>query len=787
MVSLVTWEAMPQPLPSPTLTNPDMILPDLDQSLDTAASTPLHTPRPLSPRSHLLKQGFRLDNPPLGRRGASSRASVASSTYSRHLDDDASGDGETTPKSLNPQGGNALAHEQRLNGAPRIDVMGNWQQDMNRKSSASSSMRSNDVDALPWAGFDSSQDDDDDDDAVSLADSEWRHRLSYISTVDDTDNEQWSSGDDEASNSAALSRRAEAILAHAKKRLNLMEGNLRGARQSLMPPSTVAYSTYRSNSAMASQPYAARDGGGPRYFGLSHLPPRQRSFRSAPRNSSGNSGHSRGYSEINVPENLAQAQPIKEKRAASALGSMRGRWTPPSDNSSDARAAALRGTRSHEVMRTGWGASDHNPLRSGHESSLPSPSLETLREVEDTHPGELRRSASTTNDLRAHMNDLKGRISSLKDRAREDRMKRTSMQDLRTPSPFTASELWYSGADAYKQHASTNGGVQFRNHEAFERGNDEISMQSSPISPGFPRQEQTPPDSYQGSHYEDAEDSVGEERANVSQEHEDDAEELDDSAEFEDGESEREIDADSLYDNDQEFHDAQVTTERHEDRADAFDYEHFFLHSAMGTYRQRASSASSASSEGSVETTRAISPVQPSDNLRGPESPKSSHRRTKSQESISTLATFATATESFGSGSDDGSDNEALDSFTRQAFSPALLDPKSAVGKQNLTDSGYGQSLLSPTPSIESLQEYHNDPAARIMAGFFTPNKARGRLTPLSQKDEDLLYALTTSIQQVVSRLQNTTEAEDEYETRIWRRRLDQARKILDGVPSEEV
>jgi hypothetical protein len=69
----------------------------------------------------------------------------------------------------------------------------------------------------------------------------------------------------------------------------------------------------------------------------------------------------------------------------------------------------------------------------------------------------------------------------------------------------------------------------------------------------------------------------------------------------------------------------------HEEREDAFDYEHFILHSALGNYSRQLRRASSASRE-SAETTRpAHRPVQ--------------HSRTNSNMSDSTVATFATATE----------------------------------------------------------------------------------------------------------------------------------------------
>src|SRR5205823_348929 len=86
------------------------------------------------------------------------------------------------------------------------------------------------------------------------------------------------------------------------------------------------------------------------------------------------------------------------------------------------------------------------------------------------------------------------------------------------------------------------------------------------------------------------------------------------------------------------------TTERHEDRADAFDYEHFFLHSAMGTYSLdgRRNSTSSGSS---TATTRPVTAVRTHEVLNGSEKRISIHQRNPSVDSVSTVASFATAAE----------------------------------------------------------------------------------------------------------------------------------------------
>src|SRR6187402_640373 len=57
------------------------------------------------------------------------------------------------------------------------------------------------------------------------------------------------------------------------------------------------------------------------------------------------------------------------------------------------------------------------------------------------------------------MSDLQGRLFVLRDRARDDTMKRRSLQSLRTPSPFTAAEQWYSSSKNYAEPLSADAGV----------------------------------------------------------------------------------------------------------------------------------------------------------------------------------------------------------------------------------------------------------------------------------------------------------------------------------------
>lgn len=222
MVSLVTWEAMPQIPPSPTLTNPDLILPDLSDGQDSTPSPRLRSQRPPSPPSHLLRQSFHLAKAPPGRRSNSnSRPSTSSRTPtdSAHFDDfDGDFDSDATPK------GQIRKDDASPVGTPRTNVMHKWQRDMERKAYESAS--SGDADSEQYTtGPDGVHGDSDG--SGSADDSDGRYgNLPYVAgSDDDTDNEQWLDGqeelDMEAISSAALSKRAEMILANAKKRLNV--------------------------------------------------------------------------------------------------------------------------------------------------------------------------------------------------------------------------------------------------------------------------------------------------------------------------------------------------------------------------------------------------------------------------------------------------------------------------------------------------------------------------------------------------------------------------------------
>lgn len=134
-----------------------------------------------------------------------------------------------------------------LASSPTIDAnglkshsAGSWEEQEQRRLSTASSMLSEDFEN--WPGFDSHGTFDDS--GVDLEEQEKRYRIPRSPFKDDEDmeNDQWMNGRtsgsdeddlDDPQSSAALSRRAEMILANAKKRLNVCVikcGKLTGRR-----------------------------------------------------------------------------------------------------------------------------------------------------------------------------------------------------------------------------------------------------------------------------------------------------------------------------------------------------------------------------------------------------------------------------------------------------------------------------------------------------------------------------------------------------------------------------
>ncbi|KZM24413.1 uncharacterized protein EKO05_0001565 [Ascochyta rabiei] len=800
---------------SPTLSDAGMILPGFEANHARSTSPVFERPPSVS-ALYVAYQSPKLGFPPQSRRRASQqKQSPPLSTQSSR----------STLRDMADSGANAKRMPSRDNllaSSPTIDAIGpkSWPTGSwgeleleleleQRRLSTASSMLSEDFEN--WPGFDSHENFDDSGVDLQEQDKRGRTPRGLAKDGDGMENDQWMSGRtsgsdeddmDDPQSSAALSRRAEMILANAKKRLNVMEGNLRGARESLVVSPTL--NSVRSASELSQHIASTRERDRKLYAGIGPIPPRTPSYHRNSllysNNSSSSPSHTRGASETSIPPPFTPSYVSKMgtgKRASSAMGATRGPWSPEGFGHG---RFPIKESRSHEVMRdprNTWNTGEHQiPGRPTSRSSKSPPALETLREDDNGHT--LQRSASATSGLRDQMNDLRGRISSLKQRAQEDHMRRRSLHSLRTPSPFTSSEVWYKGKDGYQagtspvtQHAGlgikTNSPTRKALYEdggspttTFSQQEGEmlvVTRERSPKGLGIQQAGVNPPSTI---------DEVTELSESTHG-----CEEAEDNDFVSAHGNHIEPGGDSVYED--AVYEMPVT-ERHEDRVDAFDYEHFFLHSAMGTYSLE-NRRSSISSNSSTATTRPVTAMQDSEGLSNAEKRISMHQRNPSVDSVSTVASFATAASH--QSDDDDDENERMDQFSQQILShnqhmaaqrPSLVSLRSDSAIHMRRGTG-----LSPTQTTLSRGSSRTSSSSGSLASGLQISKMYSILTEsqrdeprlaLSEEDKQLIYSLAAGFQSVCANLQNTCGDEDDR--KAWRRRLEDARKVLAGEAIED-
>lgn len=493
-------------------------------------------------------------------------------------------------------------------------------------------------------------------------------------------------------------------------------------------------------------------------------------------------------------------------------------------------------------------------------------------------PRTLARSASSMQmrDLTDKMKDLKGKISTLRDRAKEENMRRRSVQSLRAPSPFTAAEQWYTtsrdykdghlSADAVVMHAPWNGEnkeQEIPQHQA------DITLEHVPEDVAEDMQEYE--ESETTSVYQDFEEaeqhaeaygnvvgSFGEEEVvndyvnEESAEPGDGTEEHADEVEQYDGQPieegvEYEFVEDEQYDDSEDgaslYHEAPQVPLSHEDREDAFDYEHFFLHSAMGTMSQqkyrRRGSVGSYSSDDSVQTARGLE--HDTGNYKDELRPASGHKRQKSFDTISTMATFATAKERH---SQVDLQNQLHDLTTQNmnhfqqnneygiAITSPIMSDDGVEGdvrhsrRGSVIKAGIVQPVAVHRPSVSSFASFSSS-TSRSFPLINKPKDASGASTPstsvnpssptanpgdllraalttgimnkldgtdsegatqpspvsmLPREDQILVERIVASIGKCVIGLQETRRTSAEH--RMWRKRLETAYRLLEGDES---
>ncbi|KAL8718741.1 MAG: hypothetical protein Q9225_004159 [Loekoesia sp. 1 TL-2023] len=641
-----------------------------------------------------------------------------------------------------------------------------------------------------------------------------------------------------------------------------MESNLNRARHTINRPSSSMSSFLASSSdppSMYTLPKVAS-------------PSKHRQQDSLP---SSSIGHSRVFSETSIPSSMQTFPPNEGGhpngvRSSSAMGSIDrdasgGTGIKQGPESRDWFWAGLTRSTSHGARHNNYGL---QPLNEDGPppSTFESPERQQSPPIADSHPevvssnqeqpepstserndspaNGLARARSTNQmrDIRDQMQDLKGRISSLKQRAREDSLRRRSLQSLRTPSPFTAAEQWYAGAPGYDRNRSRSRpgegspptiqpaieeedeNKQYpvqelvsdveRDLEPTTNGSNRdsgsqrrLSLTADPIlreSDDSPRTAVDAPTSEENG----AMDQIRPEEPQVRDE----------------GIGEEEYPKGGEEDLDQSS--VLPVGGRHEDRPDAFDYEHLFLHSGMGTLgREGKSRSSSHSSMYSVETTKpsnvTTEPGEVSSNgnasldgagadedIMDPQ--RVARERKGSVESVSTVATFATATE--GKSSDEDAEEEEWVYRRPMAGSWEPEYPnhrKTAVGRKDAPQQitkGAKQAMQNSSPPIHKTNTVENDaPHPKSQTETQPPDEAMpdllalltSKLAPkdgansrpiaLNDSDKELAERLIRSVAQVCSQLQAFSMEGNKYGGRPWRRRLDGARRVLDGETNGEV
>lgn len=589
----------------------------------------------------------------------------------------------------------------------------------------------------------------------------------------------------------------------------------------------------------------------------------------------GGKGHSRGVSEPAVPSSLHTESRVEEtvsggtpsSSGLDAIDMGLAQTTPGEPGSSTSRNWFWTG-----LNRNGGSAGRRNnalePLQEDEPApiSFDSPSHTSsphsaedqphvkpdqhssdgsLFDLEKSPANGLTRARSTTQmrDLRDQMQDLKGKISSLKLRAREDSMRRRSLQSLRTPSPFTAAEQWYTGSPGNPGHHLGNttlvtSGGQRKRSTSFGQTNftddNPIELkngQKNAEQAKSVHNEDTTMHDHQAPFDQDGGTSFGIVETKHSPVHEGIVQEQN-KADTSNGDmyntNGNDGSRNGLLKTEELDPSLSPIGERHEDRPDAFDYENFYLHSGMGHFarRQDNSRSSSHSSIYSVETAKPFSDgVEDSNDIdddsysshaKGSDDHLNSrlqgHMRQSSGGSISTLATFATATE--GGDVDEETDEEEWtngrpmagswqsDFPSKRKFhidsrngpdphtvpidcghktigsSPSVMNDAGPAGDKSTPTQPFTR-LATPPPTPQS-------PIDVLSAFSALKDGVSAKTIQLGNGDKELVERLIQSLSKVCVQLHAGNVEGGRYENRVWRRRLDAARRVLEGEVNGE-
>ncbi|KAL9106743.1 MAG: hypothetical protein Q9187_008521 [Circinaria calcarea] len=642
---------------------------------------------------------------------------------------------------------------------------------------------------------------------------------------------------------AALSNRAEEILANAKKRLLEMEDNLSRARHSLknQPSTTIPATTdlmpHRIPGTL--QEYRSKD-----HQDLTLTSPRRTSSARSPGNIA---GHSRYFSETSIPDSAEKQRSTRDqRRVSSAMGvvgvNIKSEERPVNDANGESQDRSLD-SLNHSVTRQKdmlWPLEENSPWDTPPDMSSPygiSPfgSEESRRSgrgrvspktsyfsSKHTESNELTRSRSTMQlrDLREQMQELRGKVTSLKQRTREDRLQRRSLQTLKTPTPFTVAPNWTEESAPGEQAVETGGLVEDEYHSIQAIAPADAQPRQGPASPAQDQQDRDSSMHPEPTRNKKRSSKLG--HPNFT-----------------------------TVPNDRPNRDLNPGPntpvkplvrkelpspheEKHEDRPDAFDYEHFFLHSGMLTpgrtppSRTQLERRYSHSSSDSAETTKANEPESwtepsavprniphlPTKNGTSP-SKNPSHFRQNSVDSISTTATFATATENSETNREhplwNSTQSQPADS--RRPRANSSKDQRVQNGTYLTFPAASRHQYSNPTPPFSPTQALASSfplppsPLPRRTSSS-SPSKSFSPSSSSSSSPSHVLHTLLSSsnsklgatdlalVERLLAQLQTVCKelcdeiggsgsgngnGKSRYERRVWRRRVDAARRVLEG------
>ncbi|KAI5862600.1 hypothetical protein GGS23DRAFT_83908 [Durotheca rogersii] len=839
----VSYPSLPA---SPTLTNPDMILPDYEDACSSPDRS--QSPRTMWKNIHGADMSFDLTTQVFtGPITPTTPIIYGNGTMLSDIGEVT--EVESTCAPTKPRSGSMQSDaSMQLVSVARYEALkrkdGKATRERRESIDSTSTITTHEQGAL-FTDFDDSVSIDDSnfqgDDEESVADSFVDDALAHDDATQTRDR-RTPTGEERYS--TALSRRAEQILANAKRRLNTMEGNLNRARTTLYSPTWSSVGSDSTPSPTIGRPGTA--------IHHDHDANHRQSVY----------GHARISSESNIQIDVAKSSTTHTPRSSSALGAAGGYRQPLSTSrSADYVREGAKETRIHESITSprmleplseDYTSQGVNSARASLEGTrldgFLSPPLGSYSDQG------LRRSVSTAQmrDLKDHMKDLKGRLSTLRDQARQDSLKRRSLQSLRTPSPFTHARIdqWYADAARYEDNASihedyksqpsigdvasTNEGeegsaakeaITEEDRELASVGLFDVDGTIPPGSLGPVENGSRPPQVATPVITRDTEDDMDDMKTEDGYDDEDTEE--NEEVELTDGERSV-VDDGASESGASSYYDTVQNQVSHEDREDAFDYEHFFLHSAMGSMsqsRMKRASRTSFSSEDSVETTRGPTP---SANAKAVGRPS----RKGSFASVSSVDSFATATEGRSTRAENefveyyeehgvivpkrarthtpntsrraGFSNEASDSGSDQSrpgalgirrpqssaatfmHRPSVSSLDSSRTHRSFLSANRGQANGSTLSPLGSANPGLGKIAEALLGESFRIEDGNSKISPIQklQKDDQILVErLFGSIGQSIIGLAESGRGSTEY--RSYRRRLEAARRVLDSLEDQ--